>query len=75
MAQTSTECTAELRNPQRANPKLLSAKLLFRAGYIWELLVYPHFSYSSLQFSLEELMGPKKIKMPLHAACPDGFMP
>lgn len=64
-----------LCNPQSASPKLLSEKLLFRAEYIWGLLVYPRFSFNSVRFSLGELMGPKKIKMPLHTACPDGYMP
>lgn len=64
-----------LCNPQSASPKLLSEKLLFRAEYIWGLLVYPGFSFNSIEFSLRELMGQKKIKMPLHTACPDGLLP
>lgn len=64
-----------LCNPQSASPKLLSEKLFFRAEYIWGLLVYPGFSFNSAQFSLGELMGQKKIKMPLHTACPDGLPP
>lgn len=59
-----------LFNPQSASPKLPSEKLFFRAEYIWGLLVYPGFSFNSAQFSLGELMGQKKIKMPLHTACP-----
>lgn len=64
-----------LCSPQSASPKLLSEKLLFRAEYIWGLLVYPGFSFNSLQFSLGELMGQKKTKMPLRTACPDGLIP
>lgn len=59
-----------LFNPQSASPKLLSEKLFFRAEYIWGLLVYPGFPFNSARFSLGELMGQKKIKMPLHTACP-----
>lgn len=62
-----------LCNPQ--SPKLLSEKLFFRAEYIWGLLVYPGFSFNSAQFGLGELMGQKKIKIPLHTACPDGVPP
>lgn len=62
-----------LCNPQSASPKLLSEKLFFRAEYVLGLLVYPGFSFNSAH--LGELMGQKKIKMPLHTACPDSLPP